>query len=251
MITYRATARQQTKATYSFNWIPLRFIVEQLANFLYDLYSAFVLRDLVYLCLGAVPVLYAIRRKFPGAVDFLKQYPKISVSAFVVTAYIGGIAIYHCAVLVKIVHVYPPCEEKQQSSEPACLSSREQQVASIIALAHLQESHPGKAVRYVERIIYMKQMTGAAGLAIGISALVFLLDGFPRKPATPWTRLKWLGMVLVLGSLSAGSLWTNRETAQVQEMIIKDLSNDLNKQPELPDINKKPLARKRRPSKRR
>lgn len=224
--------------------------MEQFANILYELYSAFVLRDLVYLFLGAVPVLYALHRKFQGLRDFLREHPKLFVCGFLCASYISGIAIYHCAVLAKIIHEHPPCKASELLPEQVCPTAREQQAAFVVALTRIQEVHPGQhAIKYVERIIYLKQMTAAAGVALGIVALIVLLDGL-AKGASAWMRIKWLVIVLILTSLSAGSLWTNRESAVVQQIAVQNLLAQPDQNSQEPEPKKKRGGRKRRWSRR-
>ncbi len=188
--------------------------MEALVTVIDRLYSNFLLRDMSYIFTGAVPlglVVYAHDQH-----KNLTKSPKLSVAAFLICSYFLGLGLFHAGMLARIVQVYP--NERGVSFE-------EQEKNYLIMMGTVDRTHGPTAAWRLERIIYLKHVSGAMAVALSTLGLVLLLYRAFGLFSINWKAVCAIELVLLLGIVTG--ILTNRSKARIQADTLRELSNTI------------------------
>lgn len=180
-------------------------------------YTNFILRDLTYVALGALPLCFAIQWFAPESWSYFDHKPKLTLAAFLVLSYLIGQSLWHSAIYLEIVRIYP--QDMLKNFET-------QEVQAIADLMRIHTHYKGSPPKQLERIIYLKQANGIVAIMLFCFAPLWLVNAARNKPnIRAWTQ--HIGLAIICISLALGAHHANNSKAEIQQKLIEKLLSEI------------------------
>lgn len=202
-----------------------------------ELVDAILFRDLKYFALGAFPLALqlSLARSDPSSALW-EPSSAWEVAAFVFASYFLGIALYHLGMTCPsrnrpLIRMYSPREG---------MTFEQQESWNILVRTRALQN--GIDTRFLERIIYIKEVNAAICLSLLTCALIlgvycvsgFLSDTQLQKQECGW-GFEMLCLVALFMALCYASFIQNRSKAEIQNNVLRELDLRLTQvSPELP-----------------
>ena len=179
------------------------------------LYSNFILRDLTYIAMGALPLCFVI---YWYATDLYAQFdrrPKTYLFGFLVFSYIVGQSLWHSAIYLEIIRLYPYDTSR---------SLENQEVDAIFNIIKINSYFDKNPPKQIERIIALKQINGAAAIMLFCFSLLYLINViFNKKPSSLFQWIAHGVLVFACILLGLGSLQANNSKAEIQQKLTEKI----------------------------